>query len=188
MEVYKFKNYEEYIEMQKRVNAEKVGWVYVKKSTIKQISEDSPYAIKILCHGTRAAAEQKFFKEFLPQSTPLGTEIGENALDYPMTIQHDFNKPIPGWHGEFDIVYSNSIDHSIDPSETIRVWKNQLTENGKMYIEYSEQQSVPNYPQDPLHASAAEIKNLLQEQGLVIVGEITKDVKAGGIVFICKKK
>ena len=97
-------------------------------------------------------------------------------------------KPIADWVGKFDIVYSNSIDHSIDPHETIRVWKDQLSENGKMYIEYSEQQSVPNYPQDPLHASAAEIKQLLQEQGLVIVGEITKDVKAGGIVFICKKK
>ena len=56
-----------------------------------------------------------------------------------------------------------------------------LSENGKMYIEYSEQQSVPNYPQDPLHASAAEIKQLLQEQGLVIVGEITKDVKANSL-------
>ncbi len=188
MEVYKFKSYEDYIAMQKRVNAEKVGWVYVKKSTIKQIAEDSPYAVNILCHGTRAAGEQKYFREFLPQSSPLGTEIGENALDYPMTVQHDFNKPIADWVGKFDIVYSNSIDHSIDPHETIRIWKDQLSENGKMYIEYSEQQSVPNYPQDPLHASAAEIKQLLQEQGLVIVGEITKDVKAGGIVFICKKK
>ena len=109
MEVYKFKSYEDYIAMQKRVNAEKVGWVYVKKSTIKQIAEDSPYAINILCHGTRAAGEQKYFREFLPQSSPLGTEIGENALDYPMTVKHDFNKPIADWVGKFDIVYSNSI-------------------------------------------------------------------------------
>ena len=188
MEVYKFKTYEDYIDMQKKVNAEKVGWVYVKKSTIQQIANDNPFAVDILCHGTRAAAEQEYFKEFLPQSTPLGTEIGENALRYPMTIQHEFNKAIPEWIGKFDIVYSNSIDHSIDPHETIRVWRDQLKDSGKMYIEYSEQQSVPNYPQDPLHASAAEIKNLLQEEGLVIVGNIKDGVKAGGIVFICKKK
>ena len=91
MKIHKYKDYDEYIMWQKRTNKSKQGWVYIKESTARQISKDSPLAKKIICHGSRAGAEQKFFKKYLPEAEILGTEIGDNATSYAMTIQHDFN-------------------------------------------------------------------------------------------------
>ena len=105
-----------------------------------------------------------------------------------MTIQHDFNVQKQEWIGQYDIVYSNCIDHSIDPKSTLKTWSDQLSPDGKLYIEYSQRQSIPGgNVNDPLDATNEEIENLLKEIGMDIVGKITDDVKAGGLVFICKK-
>jgi len=85
MKIYEYKDYDEYVEWQIRTNKSKKGWVYVKESTIQQISKDRPLATRIICHGTRAGAEQRFFKKYLPNAEVLGTEIGD--AEYPMTVQ-----------------------------------------------------------------------------------------------------
>ena len=90
MKIYKYKDYDEYIEWQIRTNKSKAGWVYVKESTIRQIVEVAPFASNIICHGTRAGAEQKYFKKFLRNADIIGTEISDNATDYPMTIHSGF--------------------------------------------------------------------------------------------------
>jgi len=188
MEIYDYGNYDEYVKWQIYTNKEKAGWVYVKESTIDQIAKDNPFSAMIMCHGTRAAGEQKYFRKYFPNAEIIGTEISDNASNYPMTIQHDFNIQNPKWLGKFDIVYSNSIDHSIDPSATLITWRDQLSLTGKLYIEYSEWCSIPGgNVNDPLDATAEEIKKLLIDAGLSIISTITEDVKGGGIVFICKR-
>jgi len=57
-----------------------------------------------------------------------------------------------------------------------------------MYIEYSEQQSIPGgNVNDPLDATNDEIEKLLKEIGMLIVGKITRGVQNSGLVFICQK-
>jgi hypothetical protein len=65
------------------------------------------------------------------------------------------------WSGKFDIVYSNSFDHCIYPEETLKVWHDQLTPNGSVFIEYSEQQSIGN-KDDPLGATDKEVLTMMR--------------------------
>lgn len=186
MEIYKYKDYDDYIKIQKETTAKKSNWVYAHVETMQQISEYKGLTVNsILCHGTRAAGEQKYFKKYYPTAEIIGTEIADTALDYPMTIQWDFNEPKPEWIGKFDLIYSNSIDHSITPAETIGVWKKQLKLGGTLCLEYAERQSRINNDQDPLHATNAEIIKLITDNGMVVNHEIRHGVKHNGIVFCC---
>ena len=192
MKIHKYKNYDDYVKWQIHTNKEKKGWVYVKESTIQQIVashlSQKMMAPMVICHGTRAGAEQKFFKKYLPNAEVLGTEISDNATEYPMTIQHDFNFQKDEWIGKYDIVYSNCIDHSIDPKATLKTWSDQLSPVGRMYVEYCQNQSIPGgNVNDPLDATDEEIEQMIKDIGMVIVGKITRDVKGGGLVFICEK-
>ena len=188
MKIHKYKDYDDYVKWQIHTNKEKAGWVYVKESTIRQIVDHAPFASNIICHGTRAGAEQRYFKTFLPNAYVLGTEISDNATDYPMTIEHDFNVQKPEWIGKFDVVYSNCIDHSIDPKATLKTWSEQLANTGILCVQYSQQQSIPGgNVNDPLDATLDEIVNLIEEIGMVISYRITCRVSAGGTVLVCKK-
>ena len=186
MRVFQYKDYDHYVKSQDRTNREKLDWVYASKNTIEQISNDKKSADNILCHGTRNGTEQKYFKSFFPNAFVLGTEISSTAHEFPMTVQHDFTMQKEEWIGKFDIIYSNSFDHSIDPEKTIRVWSEQLSKTGRMYLEYAEKQSIGN-DADPLDATAKEVETML-ENNLSIVGKITNGVKHHGIVFICERK
>lgn len=194
MKIYQYVDYDAYVASQKHANEIKVGrmW-YVKRSTIDQITEHEKQADKkdwpkkILCHGTRSGEEQKWFKEDFPNAYVIGSEIGDSAWRFDMTVQWDFQKVKEDWVNKFDIVYSNSIDHSIYPVETLKIWKDQMVEDGTMYLEYSHYRSRAQ-PNDPLEADHAELqKYIIAPAGLEIVGKITRDVKAGGIVYILKK-
>lgn len=161
MKIWKYRNHEEYKSKQIEANLAKINNVWVEKSTIQKISGIQPNASKILCHGTRNGAEQKFFKEFYPDAEILGTEISPTAKNFPMTIEWDFHKDNPEWHNKFDIIYTNSLDHSIDPIQALTVWKNQLSSNGNLYLEYYFK--VRSRSWDPLEISKDEIYNLFHE-------------------------
>ena len=142
MRYHKYKDYNQYVEKQTRWNKIKEDWVWVWDGTIKSVAEDygdDPAPKFILCHGTRGGWEQKYFKECYPDAEVLGTEISETATKYEMTIQQDFTKPVEGWIGRADIVYSNSIDHTIDIHTTLQTWREQLSEDGTMYLEIGNQ-------------------------------------------------
>lgn len=186
MRVFQYKNYEHYVESQNRTNKEKLNWVYASNSVIEQIAFDKQTADNILCHGTRNGTEQKYFQSFFLDAFVIGTEISSTANEFPLTVQHDFTLPKEEWINKFDIIYSNSFDHSIDPEKTISVWANQLNETGRLYLEYAEKQSIGN-DADPLDATAKEVETLLVNN-LNVIGKITKGVKHHGVVFICERK
>jgi len=186
MKIYQYEDYEDYVKKQTFHNRSKINWIYVKKSTIDTIVKDKQSADNILCHGTRRGAEQEYFKKHFPNAYIIGTEISDTASQFPMTIQHDFTFPKEEWINKFDIVYSNSIDHSIDPLQTILTWKDQLVKDGRLYLEYSEDQSICTTA-DPLMATNDEIKQLIDDAGLIIIQQFGGN-KNNGIVFICEKK
>ena len=139
MEIYKYKDYEEYLQEQTNANIKKERNVWVKEHTIKEIlKQENPNTISsILCHGTRNGKEQRLFRKYFPLAEVIGTEISHTASKYEMTIQHDFHDEKEEWINKFDIVYSNSYDHSYDPEKAIMAWKNQLNKTGALYIEQS---------------------------------------------------
>lgn len=187
MEIYEHKSYEEYVEAQTKINKSKVkkGWVYANPEKIRKICEENSNSQFIICHGTRLGAEQKYFKKYLPNAEIIGTEISDNAETFEMTVQHDFSIPKEEWIGKADIVYSNSLDHSNVPEKTIQTWKNQLSESGRLYLEYSERDSVCE-PADCLDATEDEIIELLQKNGLDIINKFSGSKSAN--VLVCEKK
>jgi len=139
MKIYKYGNYDQYKKNQTDANIKKENLVWVEKSTIEKIYDQQKEKTihSIICHGTRNGKEQKFFKEYFPSSEVIGTEISHTAEKYEMTVQHDFHEEKEEWIDKFDIVYSNSYDHSYDPKKSILAWKNQLKEGGTLYVETS---------------------------------------------------
>lgn len=174
MKIYEHKSYEEYVEAQTKINKSKIKWVYANPKVITKICEEHPNPLPqfIICHGTRNGSEQKFFKEHLPNAEIIGTEISDNAETFEMTVQHDFSIPKEEWIGKADIVYSNALDHSNVPEKTIQTWKKQLSKSGRLYLEYSERDSVCE-PADCLQATQSEVIELLQKNGLDIINKFS---------------
>jgi hypothetical protein len=170
MKIYKYNNHEEYVAAQVEANVRKLHNVWVDKQTIKHIASVQSTAQRILCHGTRNAAEQKYFQEFFPDATIIGTEISHTADEFPMTVQWDFHNINQDWVGNFDIVYSNAIDHSYDPTTVLTTWRDQLNNDGRLYIEhgYAETENYSR-PSDPLEIHDEEIRYLVSDLGMTLV-------------------
>lgn len=185
MRIYEHKSYEEYVEAQTKINKSKITWVYANPEKIKKICEENPDCKFVICHGTRNGAEQKYFKKHLPNAEIIGTEISDNAETFEMTVQHDFSIPKEEWIGKADIVYSNALDHSNVPEKTIQTWKNQLSKSGRIYLEYSEHDSICE-PADCLDATESEIIELLQKNGLDIINKFSGSQTSQ--VLVCENK
>jgi hypothetical protein len=188
MKVYKYENYDHYVQEQTSANERKIKWKWVQEDTISEIHQLQPVAYKILCHGTRNAAEQKYFKKYYEEAEIIGSEISHTASDFPMTVQHDFHEVKEEWVGQFDIVYSNSFDHSYDPEKCIITWKDQLSENGFMYIEhgYAEDINVCK-SSDPLQISPEELLELFDKVGLEYKSDFHNDKKVSRIYQLHKR-
>lgn len=185
MKIHQYKDYDEYVESQIEANIRKIRNIWVEKKTIREIAQRHGPAKTILCHGTRNAAEQKYFKDFYPDAEILGTEISPTASNFPMTVQWDFNQVNEEWIGKYDIVYSNAIDHSCDPTKTLTAWKQQLSAVGTLYLEhaYSEIDNLAR-ASDPLEIYEEEFNKLFIELGLKLIDTF----ESTGVSGVCPCK
>lgn len=166
MKIHAYKNYPDYVKAQNEANRAKISNIYVKSTTIEAIVARCPKATSVLCHGTRNGAEQLMFLERLPSANVLGTEISDTAGNFPHTVQWDFHDINPAWTKAWDIVYTNSFDHSIAPQRALDTWRDQLTSNGYLFLEHSPH--VKSRRWDPLEIVAAELLELFDQTGLSI--------------------
>lgn len=51
-----------------------------------------------------------YFNNAIPNSSIIGTDISDNALNFKNTIIHDFHDVKKEWISYFDFIYSNSLD------------------------------------------------------------------------------
>jgi SAM-dependent methyltransferase len=65
----------------------------------------------------------------------IGTDIAPTALAAGL-VQMDFHCLPPRWHGRFDFVYSNSLDHSHDPAKAVNAWVQSLRQGGRLYLSH----------------------------------------------------
>lgn len=177
MKIYQYTDYQEYVKVQTEANVEKINLVHVTENTIRCIAQKHGPAGSIMCHGTRNGAEQKLFGKYYPDATIIGTEISFTAGDFPLTVQWDFHHDRPDWINKFDIVYSNSFDHSIDPRGALTTWSDQLTDLGCLYLEHSFH--VKSRAWDPLEIQSDELEHLFSQVGLCVLSTTPTSAATG---------
>ena len=168
MKVWNYKDYDDYVDWQVKTNLAKESVVWVDETTIEKICRGlSEEPSNIICHGTRNGKEQQYFKKFFPNCYIIGTEISPSAKKYEMTIQHDFNIQKKEWIGKFDILYSNSFDHSFEPMKTMKVWSEQLSQGGFIFFEYGyDINDNRSRPEDPVELYINDILELFKKNGI----------------------
>lgn len=133
-------DYEAYKKIQEDGNRRKLNNVFVQEELISRIAQRiGPQGgiHRILCHGTRNGAEQKLFRRYFGDIEVLGTEISETATQFEDTIQWDFHEAKTEWLGHWDLIYSNSWDHSYDPVKLFKAWESCLRPGGWMVVEHT---------------------------------------------------
>ena len=164
MKIYQYKNYQEYKKIQTEANVKKLDNVWINEQTLKKIKLHKKNAENILCHGVRNAKELIYFEKYYPSAKILGTEISHTANKFKNVVEWDFHNVNNKWINHFDIVYSNSWDHSYDPIKSLNTWKDQLSENGYMFLEHGfgekENQSKST---DPLEIYDSEIIKIIND-------------------------
>lgn len=184
MKLIRFPNYRAYVDAQVEANQRKLRRIWVQADTIAFIAAHVP-ARRILCHGTRNGAELELFAGFYPEilgTVILGTEISPTAVRFPRTVQHDFHIPLPGWHGNADLVYSNSLDHAYDPKRAVRTWAAQLAPRGMLALEVVWNRRPK--PSDPCKLDPPDIGPLLRRAGLALITEWPG--RPDATLFLCR--
>ena len=159
-------DYEAYQRIQTIANKAKLNWTWVQEVNIGYLCDQlAARGVKInsvLCHGTRNASEQKFFKNKLPHAEVLGTEISDTASQFPMTIQWDFHETKPEWVGAFDLVFSNSWDHTYAPAKLFTAWLSCIRPGGAIALEWTKSHGGTEAdPVDPFRADLAGLRAVL---------------------------
>ena len=191
MKIYKYENYDQYVSEQTRANKLKLASVWVQKSTMDQIKQRVSNPKAIICHGTRNGSEQNYFNQVYGDIEIIGTEISETAEQFNMTVQHDFHEQKEEWVDHFDILYSNSFDHSYDPWKCIKTWGDQLKTGGWAFLEMSSHPEInKSKSTDPLQIeSRKEIMDILKHGGLEYTDEFNNQSHGFNCtIYVARKK
>ena len=182
MKLYKFKDYEHYKKEQVKANVRKLDWTWIQEDTISKIKNFKPNANKILCHGVRNAKELEFFSKRYFGSEIIGTEISHTAKQFQNVVEWDFHEVNEQWKNNFDIVYSNSWDHSYDPIKSLKAWGGQLSQDGLMFVEHGcDAKDNKSRASDPLEIEHNEIIEMINNAGLNLLDHfMTKAQKDNG--------
>ena len=165
MKLWKYKNYDEYVKVQTEGNVNKLQNVWAWQPVFDIIAQMKPDAKDIICHGTRNGAELQMFRKAIPSLYYIvGTEISHTATQFPDTIQLDFHEQKKAFINKFDIVYSNSFDHSYDPHKALKTWTEQVNEDGILCIELASGPENVSRELDPLEIYPAELTQILKNQ------------------------
>lgn len=183
LKVQDYDSYDHYVKCQIEANKRKLNWPFKKEDHVQWIKSKKIGASNIICHGTRNGGEQKIFKKYYPDASIIGTEISETATQFDMTVQHDFSEQNFEWISKFDILYSNSFDHSFKPELTIETWKEQVSYDGKMFIEWDDRCNAISNHSDPVSGTSQEFMDFLISKGIMIE-EFNRHLG----IFMCKVK
>ena len=172
MYLHKYKDYEEYKNIQVIGNKQKLSYSWVNLNNLYKIVEFildiNPKVSFGLCHGTRRGFEQKQIKEEFSKRgkdvNVIGTEISDTANQFESTIEWDFHIAKEEWINNTDIIYTNSFDHSPKPKECLDIWMSCLKENGVCIIEYSDVCDSKSGRIDCFGATLDEYKEFITEK------------------------
>jgi hypothetical protein len=140
--LHEYDSYEDYKRVQIFHNKRKINSVWADECTLNRVADiilnrSKESTINGLCHGTRNGFEQNYLNSIDQKIKAIGTDISDTATSFENSIQWDFHEINPEWIGKFDFVYTNSLDQSWKPKEALKVWLDQLKENGQLIIEHT---------------------------------------------------
>lgn len=149
------KTYEEYQQQQIDRSLEKWGRSEVIKEAFRRSFAEDWHRIEpkvgipktVGCMGIRSGAEYIEFKKHLPWSNIYGVDIAPKVVEVGTNcFALDFNHLPEDWKEKFDLVYSNSLDHSYKVEETLEEWKRVIKPQGFLFIVFcsAEQTSISN--------------------------------------------
>jgi len=171
MKYIKHSSYEEYVAEQTKLNKAKLHIVWALKSNMVDIKsycdKHKINVTNILCHGTRNGKELHYFNESFSNVCVLGTEISDTATEFMNTIQWDFHELKEEWIGQFDIVYTNSWDHSYDLNKALDSWMRSLSPNGRLFLDWNEDTLKPTNKADCCGCTFEELQEILNEKYIV---------------------
>lgn len=147
MEQYEHKNYDWYVAVQRKLTARKTNhgqgcMTWIDKDGLKKVNDlIHVYARKVrtvVCHGCRSGIEVNVLQKLNPDARVYGTDLYGDAFLYDRTYfrEMDFDTVPVEWINYFDVVYSNSIDHSRNPINTLMSWKAELKRHGICFVNF----------------------------------------------------
>ena len=148
--LHEYSSYNEYKKLQIFHNKRKIAKVFADETTLKRVSTivqkefNNQEKITGLCHGSRNGFEQNFLRSLSPKFEVFGTDISETANDYENSVVWDFHDINEEWVGNFEFIYTNSLDQSWQPKVALQTWLSQLKPNGILVIEHTRSQSPTN--------------------------------------------
>lgn len=171
MKLYKHKDYGDYKNSQINKNVRKLKNIWVKPNEITMVADHINKHISNakfgICHGVRNAWEVKQFRKLLNINV-IGTDIAPSASKFDHTIEWDFHKVKEEWINNVDFMYSNSFDHSYDPSMCIGKWMSCLTKEGVCYIHWMKTNENKIDAADCFAASRKEYRKIFNKKYKVI--------------------
>lgn len=189
MKVYEYESYEQYKELQIAANKQKLHAVWCSESTIEKIHEMYPDVKSVLCHGARNGREVEFFINQYPDACVSGTDISPTANEFSNMFEWDFHDRKEEWVGQWEMIYSNSFDHSYSPEKCLKTWTDQLTENGILCVELMVEENNTSSRMDPLQISKGEFLAIVDSLNFEEVTTFNVTAKHGNSrVVVCKRK
>lgn len=131
--------YRQYRETQIKYNKRKIERIWADETTLTAIADDLQTAglgKTGICHGARNGFEVLWFRERLSGEV-IGTDISETATQFPYMHVWDFHEDNPDWEGQFEFVYTNSLDQAMNPARALEAWSRQIVPHGRIYIEHT---------------------------------------------------
>ncbi len=149
------KNYDDYRNTQIHRSAKKWNSISFEPALLHDRLDECTEYLKgvetICCMGIRGGQynegnEMVLFRhrrEFI-NSSVVGVDICPQVANViGKTFCHDFNKlPDKGWENRFDLIYSNSLDHAYDVSETLKGWAKALKPRGHLLLDLSKAANI----------------------------------------------
>ena len=175
MQLHKFPDYEKYLETERKGSRYRMN-----RGADAFDAETSRIAayfhankgrlpMRIICHGARNGDEVRQFQKYIPKNAVVfGTDVF--AKDMINVIEWDYHETKPEWAGAFDIVYSNSLDHSPKPQECLATWLSQLKPDGLLFVVWTfahtlEERPLPYPGGDCFGAGLHEYIQIMQQAG-----------------------
>ena len=165
MKLHKFRSYRQYRRVQIAKNKDQLDATYaipeVMQATATYLGQNLPGATFGICHGAKHGWEVQQLRDALGIEV-IGTDISPTAKKFEHMIQWDFHDVKDEWRGRTDFIYSNTLDHSIDPVLCLERWAETLRTGGLVFLEWSpwhgENHSTAD---DPFGASLEEYVEML---------------------------
>lgn len=119
------------------------------------------------CMGIRNGMEYFEFKKRITGAEVYGVDLGDRVTEVGENcFQYDFNKLPDAWEGKFDLVFSNSLDHSYIVKDTITEWRRVLKLGGLLVLDLST--AEPNWA-DRFAFEESDISKILPKRQFEIV-------------------